>query len=71
VGCQFKLFTDDACRMIAGASRGIPRTINILCDTALVYGFATEVYQITAELVATVIENKQQYGVLPLSELRA
>ena len=47
VGCQFKLFTDDACRMIAGASRGIPRTINILCDTALVYGFATEVYQIT------------------------
>lgn len=71
VGCRSKLFTDDACRMIATASRGIPRTINILCDTALVYGFAAEAHHITSELVAMVIENKQQYGVLPLSELRA
>jgi general secretion pathway protein A len=71
VGCQSLLFTDDACRIIAGASRGIPRTINILCDTALVYGFACDVNQITAELVSTVIENKQEYGVLPLSELPA
>ena len=26
--------------LIAHASQGIPRTINILCDTALIYGFA-------------------------------
>jgi type II secretory pathway predicted ATPase ExeA len=57
--------------MIAGASRGIPRTINILCDTALVYGFAADANQITTELVTMVIENKQEFGVLPLSELRA
>jgi type II secretory pathway predicted ATPase ExeA len=67
-GCAAALFTDDACRMIASASRGIPRTINILCDTALVYGFATETAQITGELIALVIEDKHQYGVLPLSE---
>jgi general secretion pathway protein A len=67
-GCAAPLFTDDACRMIASASRGIPRTINILCDTALVYGFATEAGQITGELIALVIEDKHQYGVLPLSE---
>ena len=36
------LFTDDACQMIAEASRGVPRAINILCDTALVYGFAAD-----------------------------
>jgi general secretion pathway protein A len=71
VGCEYQLFTDDACRLIASASRGIPRTINILCDTALVYGFASDVNQITAELVSLVIENKQEYGVLPLSEMRA
>ncbi len=71
VGCQYRLFTDDACRMIAGASRGIPRTINILCDTALVYGYAAGANQITTDLVAMVIENKQEFGVLPLSELRA
>ena len=40
VGAQSELFTDDACSIIADTSRGIPRTINILCDTALVYGFA-------------------------------
>jgi len=71
VGCQYQLFTDDACRLIASASRGIPRTINILCDTALVYGFASDVNEINAELVSQVIENKQEYGVLPLSEMRA
>ena len=65
VGCRYQLFTDDACRMIASASGGIPRTINILCDTALVYGFAAEADQVTTELVSMVIENKQQYGVLP------
>jgi general secretion pathway protein A len=71
VGCQYKLFSDDACRMIAGVSRGIPRTINILCDTALVYGFAASARQIDAELVTMVIENKQNFGVLPMSESRA
>lgn len=70
VGCQYQLFTDDACRMIASASRGIPRTINILCDTALVYGFAADASEIGTELVTMVLENKQEYGVLPLSELR-
>jgi general secretion pathway protein A len=65
VGARSELFTDDACRIIADTSRGIPRTINILCDTALVYGFAAEVGSITAELVDTVIQNKAQFGVLP------
>ena len=56
------------CRPLA---RGIPRTINILCDTALVYGFAAEEKRITSEIVSMVIDNKQEYGVLPLSELPA
>jgi general secretion pathway protein A len=59
------LFTDDACRIIANTSNGIPRTINILCDTALVYGFAAGAEKITAEIVDKVIENKTQFGVLP------
>jgi general secretion pathway protein A len=65
VGSRSQLFTDDACKIIADTSRGIPRTINILCDTALVYGFAAGVEKITAELVDTVILNKAQFGVLP------
>jgi type II secretory pathway predicted ATPase ExeA len=67
VGAYSSLFTDDACSLIADTSRGIPRTINILCDTALVYGFASEADKITAELVDTVIQNKAQFGVLPFS----
>ena len=65
----FHFFSDEACKMIAEASCGVPRTINILCDTALVYGFAANAKQITAALVTMVIENKQQFGVLPLTAL--
>jgi general secretion pathway protein A len=65
VGSHDELFTDEACQVIAETSRGIPRTINILCDTALVYGFAAGADRITAELVETVIQNKAQFGVLP------
>jgi len=67
VGARYPLFSDEACEMIAEASGGIPRTINILCDTALIYGYAVLSKQITPEIVALVIENKTQYGVLPLS----
>src|SRR5271156_1082441 len=65
-GSQTQLFSEEACRTIAHASLGIPRTINILCDTALIYGFATSAEWISAEIVTMVIDNKSQYGVLPL-----
>jgi type II secretory pathway predicted ATPase ExeA len=65
VGSLGRLFGDDACRLIAKTTRGIPRTINILCDTALVYGFAAGAESITTELVEAVIQNREQFGVLP------
>jgi general secretion pathway protein A len=65
VESQSELFTEDACRIIAETSHGIPRTINILCDTALVYGFAAGAKMITADIVEKVIQNKAQFGVLP------
>jgi general secretion pathway protein A len=65
VGSHHELFTDAACKLVADTSRGVPRTINIICDTALVYGFAAGVDKITAELVDTVIQNRAQFGVLP------
>ena len=66
-GGKRQLFTEESCKAIAHASQGIPRTINILCDTALIYGFAVSAQTISAEIVAMVIENKSQYGVLPLT----
>src|SRR5215469_1784240 len=67
VGSRGRLFSDSACKLIAEASRGIPRTINILCDTALVYGYAANAQEINVEIVTSVIQNKSHYGVLPLT----
>jgi len=63
VGAQFPLFSNEACATIAQASAGIPRTINILCDTALVYGFASQANRITKHLVDIVIEDKKNFGI--------
>jgi general secretion pathway protein A len=71
VGARTHLFSEHACRLIAEASLGIPRTVNILCDTALVYGFAAGAEVIEADLVRSVIENKAQFGVLPLATARS
>ncbi|MGB5616713.1 MAG: AAA family ATPase, partial [Desulfobacterales bacterium] len=39
-GAKKKIFTDDAVREIQSFSKGSPRQINILCDLALVRGYA-------------------------------
>jgi general secretion pathway protein A len=67
VGSPASLFSHSACKIIAEASKGIPRTINILCDTSLVYGFAASAEEINSDIVSSVIQNKLHYGVLPLS----
>jgi len=57
------LFTDAACSRIADASGGIPRSINTLCDTVMVYGFSSAADQIDVDLVDEVIQDKNDYGV--------
>jgi type II secretory pathway predicted ATPase ExeA len=64
VGARSPLFSNEACATIAQATSGIPRSINILCDTALVYGFATRADRITKQLVDLVIEDKQTFGII-------
>ena len=65
------IFSLEACAKIAAASGGIPRMINILCDTALVYGFARGEKTISAKLIDDVIADKQQYSIFPLKSLIA
>ncbi len=67
VGSRANLFTNEACMMIAEASRGVPRMINVLCDTALVYGYSTQSNLITSDLVREVIKDKQNYGIFPMN----
>ncbi|MCU7928915.1 MAG: AAA family ATPase [Candidatus Thiodiazotropha sp. (ex Dulcina madagascariensis)] len=56
------LFTRSASTIIHQASQGIPRVINILCETALVYGFADQKLLLDSELVESVIKDKAIAG---------
>jgi len=67
VGSPVHLFTDEACMRIAEVTQGVPRMINILCDTALVYGFSSQADYITRSLINEVIEDKQNFGIFPLN----
>jgi len=63
-GREEDLFSADAIARIADVTKGIPRSINILCDTALVYGFSAEAQTIEASLVDEVLQDRREYGVL-------
>jgi general secretion pathway protein A len=69
VGSPKMLFTQEACALISTASGGIPRMINVLCDTALVYGFANDKKVISDQLVRDVIADKQQYSIFPVKRV--
>ena len=62
-GAKGPIFSRRACELIASASEGIPRTINILCDKALVYGFSAGISFIGPKIVAQVLEDKRNFGV--------
>ncbi|MCC2673566.1 MAG: family ATPase [Ramlibacter sp.] len=63
-GRKQDLFTDDAIALISHVSGGVPRSINILCDTALVYGYAAEAAAIDSSLVQEVLQDRKDYGIL-------
>jgi type II secretory pathway predicted ATPase ExeA len=52
------LFTAEACDAVFSASGGIPRVINLLCDTALAYGFADQKTTIDATTVFEVLTDR-------------
>lgn len=63
-GASRVLFSDEACQAIADAAGGIPRLINILCDTALMYGFAGEAEVITLPIIERVLSDKRKYAAI-------
>jgi general secretion pathway protein A len=60
-GATAPLFTLEAVALIAEVSRGIPRLINLLCDTALVYGFSSQAPIVTREIIDEVIAERSSY----------
>ena len=56
------IFAAETIDNIAVYSRGIPRLINILCDSALVYGFADELETISTSILENVYEELKTLG---------
>ncbi len=65
-GEGISMFGDDACEVVHHYSRGVPRVINVLCETALVYGFGDQKSRIDAKLIHDVAGDRQRTGIFPL-----
>lgn len=64
------LFETKACAAVYYYTGGIPRLVNVLCDTALVYGFAEQRRRIDAATVCEVVRDKSRGGIFPIREER-
>lgn len=64
-GSDSPIFTDAACDAVFKYSRGTPRLINLLCDTALVYGFAEQNKIINEQLVHDVVREQHSNSIIP------
>lgn len=58
-------FPRDATDAIHARSRGVPRIINVICDAALVFGYAEERRTVDLALVQEVLAELELTGVLP------
>ncbi len=61
-GGASSLFSPDLFDIIFTVSGGIPRTINLLCDALLVYGYADRAAVLTPDLLNQVIQDKGGMG---------
>ncbi|MEM1379821.1 MAG: AAA family ATPase [Pseudomonadota bacterium] len=58
------LFSVDAVDRIQDAANGIPRQINILADTGLVYAFAADETGVSEATIQRVLKDREQHGIL-------
>jgi general secretion pathway protein A len=59
VGGDQGLFGEETYDMIWRATSGVPRLINLVCDTALVYGYAEQLGRIDCRIVEQVLKDKE------------
>ena len=63
-------FEEGAAELIFQATAGVPRLINMVCDTALVYAFAEELKRVPIRIVEQVLADKQS-SLAPLETAHA
>lgn len=62
-GGKKDVFPESACSMVWYYSRGVPRVINTICDTALVYGFAEQEENISGAVIKDVVRDRKLGGI--------
>ena len=62
------LFDEGAIDLIYRYSKGIPRIINVICDAALVYGFADSLHTIEKAVIETVVKERREAGLFTSGE---
>jgi general secretion pathway protein A len=58
-------FPREATDLIHARSRGVPRIVNVICDAALVFGYAEERSHFDAPTIHDVLQELEMTGVLP------
>jgi general secretion pathway protein A len=66
-GAATNLFDEDTYALIWRATGGVPRLINLVCDTALVYGYGEERATIDRRIVEQVVADKSD-SLTPLAD---
>jgi type II secretory pathway predicted ATPase ExeA len=61
-GGDSRIFDLGACQEVHAASKGIPRLINMICEMALVYGYAEDRPKIDASVVKEVVDDRTKSG---------
>jgi len=59
---DLNIFTPAAIVRIYESSGGIPRVINLLCDLALVYGYAEQIRPVDAPVIDMVVHDRKKMG---------
>jgi type II secretory pathway predicted ATPase ExeA len=66
-GGDAELIGSDARELVHTGAAGVPRLINQICDTALVYGFAEQRSRVDTEIIGQVLRDRGAGGLLPLA----
>lgn len=64
------LFTPEALQLIHECTEGVPRLVNLICDTALVYGFSDQRAAIDVQVIRHVLQDRATDGTLTLTGVK-
>jgi general secretion pathway protein A len=66
-GGENELFTPEALQLIHECTEGVPRLVNLVCDTALVHGFSDQRPVVDIDIIRQILEDRAADGTLTLS----